>query len=57
MVRGLVEEEYVGARQEDFGQLDAHAPAARKFRCRAVEIIACKSEAEECFLCLGPEVF
>ena len=44
MVRWLVEQENVGAFQEDFRQFDAHAPTATELSRRAVEIGTGESE-------------
>ena len=47
VVGGLVEEEEVGVAQEQFGQLDAHLPAAAEDGHRAVEVAVLESQAQQ----------
>ena len=53
MVRRLVEQENRGASQQQLGQLDAHAPAARELARRPAEILAAESQAEQRLLDVG----
>ena len=50
VVGGLVEEEEVGASEEEFGEFDTHLPPPAELRHGAVEIGAFEAEAEEDFL-------
>ena len=53
VVRRLVEQEDRGAPQQQFRQLDAHAPAARKLARRPREILALEAQAEQRLLDVG----
>ena len=53
VVRRLVEQENRGASQQQLGQLDAHAPAARELARRPAEILAAESQAEQRLLDVG----
>ncbi len=47
MVGGLVQEQDVGAREEDFGQLDAHVPPLGEGFREAAQFIGLESQSEE----------
>ena len=54
VVGRLVEQQYVGASQQNLCQLDTHTPAAAELLRRAVEVVACESQTGKCalYLCL-----
>ena len=56
VVGRLVEEQYVGRLQQQFGQLDTHAPSSRELAGGAVEVGTLEAEAEECLLYIFLEV-
>ena len=56
VVGRLVQQEDIGALQEELRQLDTHAPAAREDRGRALEITALEAQPEERALDVGLEV-
>ena len=47
VVRRLVEQQHVGMPEQDLGQLDTHAPAARELARGSVEVGALKAEARQ----------
>ena len=47
MVGGLVQEQHVRLREQDFGQFDAHVPALAEGFCEAVQFIGLESQAKE----------
>ena len=53
MVGRLVEEQYIGFLQQDFGQLDTHTPTTRELRCGTLEITTLKAQTGERTLYLG----
>ncbi len=48
VVGRLVQQQYVRFLQQQFGKLDAHAPATAEIACLAVEVLSGESEAEQC---------
>ena len=50
MVGRLVEQEDVRTAQQQFGQLDAHAPAAAELACGTVKIITAESQTQQSLL-------
>ena len=49
VVGGLVQEQHVRLREQDFGQFDAHVPALAEGFCEAVQFIGLESQAKEHF--------
>ena len=47
VVGGLVQEQHVRLREQDFGQFDAHVPALAEGFCEAVQFIGLESQAKE----------
>ena len=47
VVRRLVQQEDVGTLQQEFGQLDAHAPSAGEFARGAVEVLPREAQAHQ----------
>ena len=48
VVGRLVQQQYVRFLQQQFGKLDAHAPATAEIACLTVEVLSGESEAEQC---------
>ncbi len=48
MVGWLIEQQYVRTLQEEFGQLDSHAPTATELRGLAMEVFTFEAETEQC---------
>ena len=46
MVSGLVEQQYIGALQKQFGQFDTHTPAATELGSRSVKITPQKTKSQ-----------
>ena len=53
VVGRFVEQEHVGALQEQLGQFDTHAPSSAELCRRALEVVARKAQSEQCALQLG----
>ena len=49
MVGRLVQQQYVGLLQQQFGKLDAHAPSTAEVTGLAVEVFAYEPQSEQCF--------
>ena len=57
MVGRLIEQQHVRASQQQFGQLDTHAPAAAELFSGSVKVATFKSQAHQGLLNLGLDVF
>ena len=53
MIGGFIEQQHVGAFEQQLRYLDAHAPSAAKLTCGPVEVGAIKAKSQERFLYLG----
>ena len=53
VVGRLVQQKYVGTAEQQFGQLDAHAPTAGELARRSVEVLATEAQTLERALYLG----
>ena len=56
MVGRLIEQQHVRASQQQFGQLDTHAPAAAELAGGTVKVAALKTQSGQCLLDFGLDV-
>ena len=47
MVGRLVEQQHVGRLKQQLGQFYSHAPTSRELACRAIEVLALESQAQQ----------
>ena len=57
VVGRLLKQQHVGPPQQQFGQLDAHAPAAAELAGGAVKVATLKTQSGQCLLDFGLDVF